>query len=357
MLNRNGNNIEHAGKKEITTLAEDSHGQIWIGMANSSLGVEILDTATGLSRSLTTAYGLSNDTMQNMIVENGNIWIGTNGGIDIIDSARKTIEHIGKAQGLKTDNESTMMKDKDGKMWLGTTFSEAGVDVLDLQKRTIRHLGIAQGLKDTTVTDIKQDRQGQVWIATFTGGVYVIDPERNTMKYLDDAPGLKDYCSKLLLPDEQGNMWIGTDKGIYIVNAKGDSLTAFSTREGLINDNIISLNEYNGRIYVGTKGGVTIITPPSSSQKNWQVESFGKAQGINKLANSYASDIITKKGLFLWGDKGITVLNNGNGDWSIPILMLQVLIFLTSPNTLQINHGLTLVKTIHCGALKKILFM
>ena len=135
MLNKNGNNIEHAGKKEITTLAEDSHGQIWIGMQNSASGVDILETATGLVRSLTTANGLSNDTMQNMIVENGNIWIGSNGGIDIIDSARKTIEHLGKAQGLKTNSASTMMKDKEGNMWLGAQSSDAaGVDVLDLQK-------------------------------------------------------------------------------------------------------------------------------------------------------------------------------------------------------------------------------
>ena len=155
-------------------------------------------------------------------------------------------------------------------------------------------------------------------MSTHSGGIYIIDPERNTMKYLNDAPGFKESADKVLLSDEQGNMWIGTDKGLYIVNAKGDSLTAFSTREGLINDNIISLNEYNGRIYVGTNGGVTIITPPSSSQKNWQVESFGKAQGINKLDNSFGSDIITKNGLFLWGDMGITVLDNANGDWSIP---------------------------------------
>jgi len=219
---------------------------------------------------------------------------------------------------LKSDNESIMMKDKNGKMWLGAAFSDEGVDVVDLQKKAIRHLGIAQGLKDTSVSDIKQDRKGQVWITTFTGGVYLIDPERNTMKYLKDAPGLKDSYFKLLLPDKKGNIWIGTDKGIYIVSAKGDSLTSFSTREGLINDNIISLNEYDGRIYAGTKSGVSIITPPSSLQKNWLVESLGKAQGINKIDPSFASDIITKNGLFLWGDVGITVLNSHTADTTIP---------------------------------------
>ena len=115
----------------------------------------------------------------------------------------------------------------------------------------------------------------------------------------------------MLLPDEQGNMWIGTGKGIYIVNAKGDSLISFSTTEGLIDDEIYSLNEYNGSVYVGMQRGITIITPPSVSlQKNWQVESFGKAEGFSKLANSINSDMVTREGLFLWGDRGMTALDN-----------------------------------------------
>ncbi len=337
ILDRNGNNITHTEKKEITTLAEDAHGQIWIGRYAPNWGIEILDRATGLARSLTTAQGLFNDTVQNMMVENGNIWIGTNGGIDIIDSTRKTIQHIGKAQGLRTDLEPPAMKDKEGNIWFGAqSFDAAGVDVLDLRKGMIRHLGIPQGLKDTVITDIKQDRQGQVWIITFTGGAYVIDAEKKTMKYLDDARGLKRnldglFSPKLLLPDELGNMWIGTDKGIYIANAKGDSLTSFSTREGLLNDNIMSLNEYNGCIYAGTRGGLSIITPPSSTQKNWQIESFGKTQGINKILNTYSSDIITKKGQFLWGDMGITVVNNTHEAKSIPNTYVTALDIFNQP--------------------------
>ncbi len=318
MLNRNGNNIEHKGKKEIATLAEDAHGQIWIGNLNS--GIDILDKATGLARSLTKANGLCNDTVQNMMVENGNIWIGTNGGTDIIDSAFKTIHHFGRVQGLNTENEATMMKDKEGNMWLGSSnFDAAGIDVLDMQKRTIHHLGIAQGLKDTIISDIKQDKLGQVWVTTFTGGIYIIDPVKNTMKHLDDLPGLKDRYNKLFLPDEHDNMWIGTGKGIYIINAKGDSVIAFSTHEGLISNNIISLNEYNGSIYAGTTAGISVIAPPSASnEKNWKVESFGKAQGISKIGNSYASDIITKKGMFLWGDMGINFLDNTHDNIAVP---------------------------------------
>ena len=70
------------------------------------------------------------------------------------------------------------------------------------------------------------------------------------------------------------------------------------------------MNRYNDQIYVGTAGGISILTPPNGQQRNWKIESYGKAQGISKLAYSWNTDIITKKGKFIWGDRGITILNN-----------------------------------------------
>jgi signal transduction histidine kinase len=64
-------------------------------------------------------------------------------------------------------------------------------------------------------------------------------------------------------------------------------------------------------MYAGTKGGLTIISPPSLSQeKKWGFESLGSEQGFSKVTGSWESDMITNDGRFLWGDAGITSLGD-----------------------------------------------
>jgi signal transduction histidine kinase len=255
-----------------------------------------------------------------MVEENGNIWLIGPRGIDIIDSAYKTIGHLGNAEGLQSDLASDITKDKTDKIWIG--FYDVGVDILDVQKATIQHLGMKQGLKHVGVRDIKEDKEGNVWIVTGNRDMYlyIVDPQNNTIKNLVNMPpSPMDTTNRVLFADEQGNMWIGTPEGIYVANAKKDSLTIFSTREGLLDNGIYSLNEYSGKMYVATGRGLNVLTPPSSSQGRWQVESFGKPDGINKLSfDSYESNLITKKGKFIWGDWGVTFLDNHGGNIAAP---------------------------------------
>ena len=63
--------------------------------------------------------------------------------------------------------------------------------------------------------------------------------------------------------------------------------------------------------------GLSILSLPNSEDKNWKIESYGAAQGISKLTNSYRSDLATTNGKFLWGDRGMTILNIIN-DTTIP---------------------------------------
>jgi signal transduction histidine kinase/ligand-binding sensor domain-containing protein len=316
LIKGNGNDVQHIGKSDIGTLLEDSKGKIWIG--NATEGIDILDTVTGLSRSFTTAQGLSNNVMQDMIEDNGKTFITTNGGIDIIDSIRTSIEHIGKDQGLNTDTIIGIIKDKQGLFWV-VGYSRFGLDILDLKNNTIHHIGIAQGLNIKSIYNITQDRLGRIWF-TYPLGGGITDTKSNTVKYVNNLPGLtvSNSFSKPLLQDKQGNMWVGTTQGIIIINEKTDSFISFSTRECLLDNNIFSLNKYDDQIYISTGGGINILTPPNAEQKNWKIESYGESQGITKLANTYNSDLITKNGKFFWGDRGITILNKLNKDTLIP---------------------------------------
>ena len=306
-IRENDNNPKHTGYDNITTLAEDSRGNIWVGIVNS--GIKILDTITGLARSFNESNGLSSKDIQNMNFYKGKIYIESYGGLDIIDSTFKTIEHIGKRQGLTNDSIANAFLDKEGRIWISGS-GTIGLSVIDRRKEKIFHFGIAQGLEDSTLSKITQDNVGRIWFSNPANRIGVIDLKKNTVKYLENITGLKMPGDKVIAEDMLGNIWIGTQNGIYIVNAADDSIISISEREGLVGNSVISLNEYGHCMYVGTKdGGINILSPPTFSfDKKWEIESFGNSQGIYKRVATLRSDIITQDGRFLWGDKGITTL-------------------------------------------------
>jgi signal transduction histidine kinase/ligand-binding sensor domain-containing protein len=303
--------FENDGKADISCMAEDYLGRLWVAI--SFAGIQIIDTVTKSIRYFTVANGLSSNTVNSMHEKDGRIWIFGTNGIDIIDPSANTIEHIGKDQGLSGNevwDETVLFNDAVGRIWIQAKGGEQGIDLLDPVKKTVEHLGSSQGLKNNCGCSFQAtiDKHGQVWLASFTGPVNIIDPVKKTIKYLEESSPSDGI--QVFQTDWEGNVWIGSATGIHIINNRSDSITTLSVNDGLIDNNVTSLNQHNQRMYVGTRGGITIVTPSfASADKKWKFESFGRRDGIRKLAGSYNSDCITRQGKFLWGDRGITYLD------------------------------------------------
>jgi signal transduction histidine kinase len=184
------------------------------------------------------------------------------------------------------------------------------VDVIDSANKIIRHVDVAGGLSDNNIQDFKQDNDGLMWLATNKSGVDIIDPVAGTIKFLNDQPGLRDTCNRVLLKDKKGRMWIGTDKGVYVADLKQGTLTAITIKEGLTDNRVLSLQEYNGSVAAGTNSKITLITPPGDIDKEWKIAPLEKSEALIKQQNSWASDYITSKGQYLWGDADLTVIND-----------------------------------------------
>ena len=309
MYNRNGSNIEHIGKAETGCVFIDSKGLIWVG--TTSKGIDILDRTTGLIKTFSSKYGLANDSLEYINEKKGEIFICSNGGLDIIDSARKTMRHYGTKQGFTNDLVANFMMDTNGRIWVGNNNGFNGFDLLDEKNGIIEHIDIPNGTKQVPgISDFKQDERGMIWIAFNSGEVGIIDPVNRTIKYLGGIE-TRDINNMELLSDVGGNMWIGTPAGIYIVTEKRDSLYGISTRQGLINNEILSLNQYAGKIYAGTRSGLSVIyLQDSGFQKIWSIKSYGNADGVRKLASTIESDNISEMGDFIWGDMGLTIINH-----------------------------------------------
>ena len=300
-------------------LLEDHNGIIWEGTVAE--GVKIVDRKKQLSRQLTIAQGLQSNNVRIIKEINGEIFICTNSGLDIVSSDRKAIRHLNNihkensvtANFITFEQERTVpnvISDQTGELWIGSS----RLYIIDLKKGLARFMKLR---RNDYANDLLQDNQGNVWISTVLNGINVINTQNGTIKYLKSNPGLETGF-KVLLKDNEGNIWIGTSKGIYIADVGNNKLGFFSVQQGLIGEGVTSLLKYNDRIYAGTRNGITVITPGTrniTSKKEWGVESFGMDYGLTKATTDYYNtDLITKDGLYWWRGDGITLLNLASKD-------------------------------------------
>jgi ligand-binding sensor domain-containing protein len=305
---------KHIETDAATALYEDPQGLIWQGSASS--GINIINRKTHTIEHLGKINGISNDTIQAINGANGLVYICTNDGLDTLDPLTGTITHIGRSNGLVDKAINKVIIDRGGKVWIG---GQHGLDIYDPRQKTIIHEGNALYFdKDCYITDMCLDEYGDIWISTPWNGIFKIDEKKRKFEHLSNIAKSEKKVIHVLLTDKKGNIWIGSDKGVFIADVRHKTFASFTTGNGLINGNIISLLQYKNHIYAGTAKGITIITPPLNSKtakQNWETESFGKVFGLTKLnTGNYNTDLISRDGTYWWGDKGVTQFNFSRKD-------------------------------------------
>ena len=300
ILHKNGFHIHHAGNTNITSLAQDSRNNIWIASVNK--GIRILNPVTGKAKILNKGTGLSNDTLNDVECINQEIYAGTIGGADIIDSNYTTITHIGNiVPGSYAFYH--------GNTWV-VDWKAHRVEAFNPGKKIRFHVDLSGNQQDTFVQWMTQDKEGNISFFTRSGLLGEIDSGSGYIRYADSTIFVRNLTNRLLCSDRSGNTWVGEDTELYRINKRRDSVMLFTPQNGLFNSSIRSLIEFNGCIYAGSGMGVNIVTPPNALTGNtWRIQSLGKQDGFSTDFGQNESDGITHDGTYLWvGNGGITFL-------------------------------------------------
>ena len=176
----------------VTSLVEDSEGQILIGMLDG--GVVRYDEWKPLSTELA---GQS----VNVILQDNRrqLWIGTNGGLHHFD--RETFNSWEVVEG-----KGTFFQDSRGIIWAG---SEKGLT----QFNGLGWIPI-QDFWDTTIYCITQHADGDIWVGT-ENGLSTFDGI--TWTHTAEVDGFALGQVTALLPDSQGRMFLGTGGGRFML--------------------------------------------------------------------------------------------------------------------------------------------
>lgn len=158
---------------------------------------------------------------------------------------------------------------------------------------------------NTMVRNIKKGRNGTILIASSVSGVYRYDGKSFTS--LTSKVGPRRFWD--VLEDRQGNLWFAsTDSGVYYHNGKSlpnrqSVFQHFTTREGLVNDRVMSIYEdKSGVIWFGTGGGIS----------RYDGKSFQNFTTKKGLPNNDITTIMEDKTGKLWiGTRGEACFYNG----------------------------------------------
>jgi ligand-binding sensor domain-containing protein/signal transduction histidine kinase len=274
------------GASAVTSIAGDSHGDLWVG------------TATGLNRLggtnvtlFTVADGLPSDFVSSVHFSmSGTVWITTRKGMCQFkngrltpfefqtDSPRQSAEMIGmyddqrgnlwafgdsylvnlndgKRFNYFRNGDTTSLRiwslceGRDGQLWIGTS----GQGVFSFADGRFRPLSLREASLSSDVQAICEDRDGSVWLGTFSGGLVRLQPRH--VQVLNSGAGLPAEMATCLAPLADRELWVGFANG-GLFSSAGDRFDKPRTPDGSACPNLISsmATTSKGELWLGTQG-------------------------------------------------------------------------------------------------------
>jgi ligand-binding sensor domain-containing protein len=175
----------------------------------------------------------------------------------------------------------------------------------DNSKNTVTSYG-----PKTISRNIIQDKKGNIWIAAFDG-IFCYDGKHfaNITSKVSSARFFS------VLEDKKGNFWFGSiGSGVYYYDRK--SFKNFTTREGLLNNEVTSIYEdKKGNVWFGVSGGASsyngksfrnYIIDGNAMNEDWTGKIFE-----NRRPYEVTSIIEDKTGKFWFATRGGTFVYNG----------------------------------------------
>ena len=217
----------------IHALTIDRAGRLWIGTGRGGLAVfdggkftPIKDPALGsfTIRSIEEA-------------RDGTLWLGTGGGGVKLYASGHVTQWSGNAL-LPSQVVWPLQHARDGSVWIGTYAGlvrwTAGGDGEQGEPGQpaggrVETYTTGRGLPSNIISSLMEDRDGNLWVGT-SGGLVRMKSGRTDV--LTERDGLASDWVLALHEDREGTVWVGTQGGGLDSLADG-TFTSYTTREGL----------------------------------------------------------------------------------------------------------------------------
>ncbi len=256
------NNRIWAGTREGLAIIKNSNGS-FRNMQVHNIFHNPLNTQSLSSNFIRYLYKDSKD----------NIWLCTSGGglNRFTGDLSKNIIQF-KQYRFQPENFNSIASDKvnyiletgKNQYWIGT---DKGLSILTVDSESNTELFSRLTMNDTAILDkevvysLLKDKDGEIWIGT-TNGLFRWKNKQLTNFDLDN--GLPDNVIYGILEANNGDIWVSTNKGLSCYNKKENSFTNYHQADGLSSEEYdlhAKFIDNNGNLYFGGIDGITWFNP------------------------------------------------------------------------------------------------
>ncbi|MCH7411308.1 response regulator [Belliella sp. DSM 111904] len=298
----------------VREIVKDKRGKLWIGTEDA--GLNRYDPTNGTFIN----YMLSNDpdvlthnNIHGLLIDGEKLWVGTFfQGLYVIDIVTGKIikKYASNQKNGKLENDFiyAISMLKTGQIVITTN---AGIFGYNKERDTFESLEGFQ--KDLHYTSVFEDSKGNIWAGTYTDGLYVFDITNKQLssfkKNSKESKHISSDAIHSIFEDQNNQIWITTASGLNKINQNDDSITIYTTADGLPSNVCYQIEQDEDKmLWISTSKGLVRFNPESGD-----IQTYTKDHGILSDQFNYRSSFMDKDGTMYFGSvKGLIKFNYRN---------------------------------------------
>lgn len=266
-------------RREISTLAEDPAGRLWLGLKVGGLRRYDIDRQRMITVNEVAGLPatLPEDSITRLMVDrSGMLWVGGQlRGVSITDPDGARFRYVldlgdGTSSWIHRNSVRALYQDDDGHLWIGLDayglrrYAPQSGRIEDLTAVLLTAFDQAPDPSELRTIGIAAAGGGQLWLATNLG-LLRLDPA--TRRVERAAIELPSQNLRRLYVDAHGRLWIGSsDAGVFRLDPHDGTVVHFPYHDGdgdSLSHPLVEpiLEDRRGRIWVGTNHGLNLLDP------------------------------------------------------------------------------------------------